>query len=81
LRRVEQRGHLDRQPNPLDRRSSLVTVSETARKALRDATAPFLVAMHRLRPRFIPGTLRERIVLQDVDRILATSLVWIRPPT
>jgi DNA-binding MarR family transcriptional regulator len=70
LGRVEQRGHLDRQPNPHDRRSSLVALSETGRKALRDATEPFLVAMHRLRGRFIPDTLRERLVLQDLDRIL-----------
>lgn len=76
LRRVEQRGHLDRRPNPEDRRSSLVDLSDTGRKALQDATEPFLVAMHRLRPRFIPDTLRERLVLQELDRILrdATGL-------
>lgn len=70
LRRVEQRGHVDRRPNPEDRRSSLVELSETGRQALRDATEPFLVAMHDLRPRFAPDTLRERLVLQDLDRIL-----------
>lgn len=70
LRRVEQRGHLDRRPNPEDRRSSLVDLSETGRKALQAATEPFLVAMHQLRPRFVPDTLRERLVLQDLDRIL-----------
>jgi DNA-binding MarR family transcriptional regulator len=70
LRRVEQRGHLDRQPNPEDRRSSLVALSQTGRKALQEATGPFLAAMHRLRPRFIPDTLHERLVLQDLDRIL-----------
>jgi DNA-binding MarR family transcriptional regulator len=70
LRRVEQRGHLDRRPNREDRRSSLVKLSDSGRQALREATEPFLVAMHDLRPRFVPDTLRERLVLQDLDRIM-----------
>jgi DNA-binding MarR family transcriptional regulator len=70
LRRVEQRGHVERRPNPEDRRSSLVGLSGTGRRALVDATEPFLAAMHQLRPRFVVGTLRERLVLQDLDRIL-----------
>lgn len=70
LRRVEKRGHLNRQPHPQDRRSSLVALSDTGRQALRRATEPFLTAMHELRPKFVPDTIRERLVLQDLDRIL-----------
>jgi DNA-binding MarR family transcriptional regulator len=70
FRRVERRGHLERQPNPNDRRSSLVALSPAGAAALRQATQPFLAAMRVLRPRFVPDTLRERLVLQDLDRIL-----------
>jgi DNA-binding MarR family transcriptional regulator len=70
LRRVEQREHLEREPNPNDRRSSLVALSPAGTAALREATEPFVAAMHDLRPRFVPNTLRERLVLQDLDRIL-----------
>ncbi len=70
LRRVEQRGHVNRSPNPQDRRSSLVALSDAGLQALEHATELFLLAMHQLRRRFVPDTLRERLVLQDLDRIL-----------
>jgi DNA-binding MarR family transcriptional regulator len=70
LGRVDQRGHLERQPNPNDGRSLLVALAPDGTAALRQATGPFLAAMHELRPRFVPDTLRERLVLQDLDRIL-----------
>ena len=70
LRRVDQRGHLDRRENPRDRRSSLVALSDIGLSALQAAAQPFLAAMHELRGRFAPDTLRQRLVLQDLDRIL-----------
>ena len=40
----------------------------------RPATEPFLAAMHTLRARFVPDTVRERLVLQDLDAVLREAL-------
>ena len=70
LKRIDQRGHLQRNPNPDDRRSQLVGLSDLGEKAYAEATEPFLEAMHDLHRRFAHGTLRERLVLQDLDAVL-----------
>jgi DNA-binding MarR family transcriptional regulator len=70
LRRVERRGHLERLANPHDKRSHLVGLNALGDKVYADATEPFLRAMHQLRPRFVPDTLRERLVLQHIDTVL-----------
>ena len=74
LRRLERRGHLTRSPNPADRRSHRVGLSEVGEDAHARATEPFLAAMHTLRARFVPNTLRERLVLQHLDAVLREAL-------
>ncbi|WP_132299834.1 MarR family winged helix-turn-helix transcriptional regulator [Kribbella sp. VKM Ac-2568] len=70
LKRLEKRGHVVRSPNPADGRSHLVGLSSAGMEAHDRATEPFLEAMHVLRARFIPDTLRERLVLQHIDTVL-----------
>ena len=74
LKRLEKRGHLTRSPNPADRRSHRVGLSEVGEAAHDRATEPFLAAMHKLRARFVPNTLRERLVLQGLDAVLREAL-------
>ena len=50
--------------------TQLVRLSELGLKAFEEATEPFLQAMHGLRMRFPQGTLRERLMLQDLDAVL-----------
>jgi len=75
LKRLERRGHLTRSPNPDDRRSHRVGLNEAGEDAHDRATEPFLAAMHTLRARFVPNTLRERLVLQHLDAVLREALV------
>jgi len=76
LKRLERRGHVTRFPNPADGRSHRVGLTAAGEEAHDGATEPFLAAMHRLRARFVPDTVRERLVLQHIDTVLreATGL-------
>jgi DNA-binding MarR family transcriptional regulator len=74
LKRLEKRGHLTRSPNPTDGRSHRVGLSAAGEAAHDAATEPFLAAMHTLRARFVPDTLRERLVLQGLDAVLREAL-------
>lgn len=74
LKRLEKRGHVTRSPNPADRRSHRVGLSALGESAHDRATEPFLASMHTLRARFVPDTLRERLVLQDLDAVLREAL-------
>jgi DNA-binding MarR family transcriptional regulator len=74
LKRLERRGHVSRQPNPEDRRSHLVGLNQLGESAHDRATGPFLAAMHKLRARFVPDTVRERLVLQGLDAALRQQL-------
>ena len=73
LKRLETRGHITRSPNPADGRSHRVGLSAAGEAAHDTATEPFLAAMHGLRARFIPDTVRERLVLQHLDTVLRES--------
>jgi len=73
LKRLEQRGHVTRSPNPSDGRSHQVGLSKAGEQAHDRATEPFLAAMHVLRAKFVPDTLRERLVLQHIDAVLRES--------
>ena len=73
LKRLEARGHITRVPNPADGRSHQVGLSAAGEAAHDTATEPFLAAMHVLRARFIPDTVRERLVLQHLDTVLRES--------
>lgn len=70
LKRLEKRGHVTRSANPADGRSHRVVLTKTGEKAHDRATEPFLEAMHLLRAKFVPDTVRERLVLQHVDAVL-----------
>jgi DNA-binding MarR family transcriptional regulator len=70
LKRLEKRGHLTRSANPADGRSHQVGLSAAGEAAHARATEPFLAAMHVLRAKFIPDTVRERLVLQHLDTVL-----------
>ena len=70
VKRIDQRGHLERTPHPQDRRAQLLRLTELGAKAYQEATEPFLEAMHDLRRRFVPDALRERLVLQSLDAVL-----------
>ena len=70
LKRLERRGHLIRTPHPEDGRSYQVGLSAEGVSALERATEPFLAAMHALSARFVPDTLRERLVLQHLDTVI-----------
>lgn len=70
LRRIKQRGHLERLPNPADKRSNLVGLSALGARSYGEATEPFLRAMPQVRARFLPDTLRERLVLQHLNAVL-----------
>jgi DNA-binding MarR family transcriptional regulator len=74
LKRLERRGHITRSPNPADRRSHQVGLNDRGTEAHDRATEPFLAAMHTLRPRFVPDTVRERLVLQHLDSVLREAL-------
>jgi DNA-binding MarR family transcriptional regulator len=74
LKRLEKRGHLTRSPNPDDRRSHRVGLSPAGEAAHDRATEPFLSAMHTLRAKFVPDTVRERLVLQGLDTVLRETL-------
>lgn len=80
LKRLEKRGHLTRAPNPADGRSHRVGLSEAGETAHDRATAPFLAAMHTLKARFVPDTLRERLVLQGLDAVLREALALDERP-
>ncbi|TCO18102.1 DNA-binding MarR family transcriptional regulator [Kribbella steppae] len=73
LKRLETRGHAVRSPNPADGRSHLVGLTGAGKEAHDRATELFHEAMHALRARFIPDTLRERLVLQHIDMVLRES--------
>jgi len=73
LKRLEARGHITRSANPADGRSHQVGLSAAGEAAHDKATEPFLAAMHVLRARFIPDTVRERLVLQHLDTVLRES--------
>jgi len=73
LKRLEQRGHVTRSPNPSDGRSHQVGLSKSGEQAHDRATEPFLAAMHVLRTKFVPDTVRERLVLQHIDAVLRES--------
>lgn len=73
LKRLEARGHITRSANPADGRSHRVGLSAAGEAAHDAATEPFLAAMHVLRARFIPDTVRERLVLQHLDTVLRES--------
>lgn len=70
LKRLEKRGHITRSANPADGRSHRVGLSAAGEAAHDAATGPFLAAMHGLRAKFIPDTVRERLVLQHLDTVL-----------
>ena len=76
LKRLENRGHVTRLPNPVDGRSHRVGLTAAGEQAHDRATEPFLAAMHELRTKFVPDTVRERLVLQHLDSVLreATGL-------
>jgi DNA-binding MarR family transcriptional regulator len=74
MKRLEKRGHLTRSAHPDDRRSHRVGLSSAGETAHDRATEPFLAAMHTLRARFVPDTLRERLVLQGLDAVLREAL-------
>jgi DNA-binding MarR family transcriptional regulator len=76
LKRLENRGHVTRLANPADGRSHRVGLTAEGVEAHDRATEPFLAAMHGLRARFVPDTVRERLVLQHIDTVLreATGL-------
>jgi DNA-binding MarR family transcriptional regulator len=73
LRRLEARGHITRSANPADGRSHQVGLSAAGEAAHDKATEPFLAAMHLLRARFVPDTVRERLVVQHLDTVLRES--------
>lgn len=54
LQRMEERGHLVRDTNPADARSSLVSLSEEGRLAHKAASPAFRTVMHPLRERLGP---------------------------
>ena len=70
LKRLDGRGHITRLPNPADGRSYRVGLSRKGERAHDQATEPFLASMHLLRARFVPDTVRERLVLQHIDAVL-----------
>lgn len=69
LKRIESRGHLDRRPNPLDGRSSIVSLNEQGRIAHAEAARGFLEAMEEVDAGLgdIPSV---RLVLQRLDDVL-----------
>lgn len=73
LKRLEKRGHVTRSPNTADGRSHRVGLSTAGERAHDRATEPFLAAMHLLRGKFVPDTVRERLVLQHIDTALRES--------
>ena len=67
LKRLAERGHAERSPNPADGRSYLVGLSE-AGVAAHDAASPgFLAAVRALAGEVGTDLRRERAVLQDLD--------------
>jgi DNA-binding MarR family transcriptional regulator len=74
LKRLDARGHITRSANPADGRSHQVGLSSAGEAAHDKATEPFLAAMHVLRTRFIPDTVRERLILQHLDTVLRARL-------
>ena len=73
LKRLEGRGHITRSANPTDGRSHRVGLSAAGEAAHDMASRPFLAAMHGLRAKFVPDTVRERLVLQHLDGVLRES--------
>ena len=49
VKRLETRGHIERVPNPADRRSFRLQLTKTGRKAHRDAAARFLPVLELVR--------------------------------
>lgn len=73
LKRLEKRGHVVRTPNPSDGRSHEIGLTKAGEQAHDLATKPFLASMHVLRAKFVPDTVRERLVLQHIDAVLRES--------
>ena len=69
LKRIEGRGHLDRRPNPLDGRSSIVALNQQGRTTHANASRGFLEAMKEVDAGLgdIPSV---RLVLQRLDGVL-----------
>ena len=80
LKRLQARGHITRSANPADGRSHRVGLTPDGEAAHDRATEPFLAAMHTLRARFVPDTIRERLVLQHLDSILREARGWTPRP-
>jgi DNA-binding MarR family transcriptional regulator len=70
LKRIDGRGHAERTPNPVDRRSYLVGLNPDGVRAHATATVAFLTAMRVLAPAFQPDPRVERLALQRVDAAL-----------
>ncbi len=64
-------GHVERRPNPVDRRSAVVSPTETTLAQLSGLTAPLV---HALDDAAAPFTAQERATIGDwLDRILAVT--------
>jgi len=69
LKRIESRGHLERRPNPVDGRSSIVVLNEQGRTAHANASRGFVKAMKEADTGLgdVPSV---RLVLQRLDGVL-----------
>jgi DNA-binding MarR family transcriptional regulator len=69
LKRIEGRGHLDRRPNPLDGRSSIVALNEQGRTTHANASRGFFEAMKEVGAG-LGDIASVRLVLQRLDGVL-----------
>lgn len=67
LKRLTERGHAEQVPNPLDRRSYLIQLSQNGKKAHSAAGKAFLTTKPLLTAAFKPDEDRHRLELQRLD--------------
>jgi len=82
LARCEQRGELRRVPNPADRRSSLLELTDAGQVVYLEAVPALMTALSAIDERLGPAVRRVREALEDLDGALRDVLgVGARPYT
>lgn len=74
IRRCEQRGELTKVPNPEDGRSQLLTLSDRGMDLYHKLVPRLFEAVGALHAALSPSDTSTRLALQDLDRVLRTTL-------
>lgn len=74
LARIDERGHLDRRPNPKDGRSTLVGLTEAGRAAAAEARRSFQPAVDEVDGVLGPRLTSVRVGLRRLDDALRTAM-------